>query len=66
MVGGLNTAGTEAATTFLLTPSLMMPILQRAGIAHGGLQPFEVLIGAASVAANASAPQLVLERIGPS
>jgi hypothetical protein len=66
IVGGLNTAGTEAATTFLLTPSLMVPTLQRARLAHGGLQPFEVLIGAANVATNASAPQLILERIGPS
>jgi len=64
IVGGLNTAGTEAATTFLLTPSLMMPPLQRAKLAHGGLQPFELLVGAANVATNASAPQLVLERIG--
>jgi hypothetical protein len=65
IVGGLNTAGTEAATTFLLTPSLMMPILQHAKVAHGGLQPFELLIGAGNVATNASAPRLVLERVGP-
>jgi hypothetical protein len=65
IVGGLNTAGTEAAATFLLTPSLMMPTLQRARAAHGGLQQFELLIGAGDVATNASAPQLILERIGP-
>jgi hypothetical protein len=64
IVGGLNTAGTQAATTFLLTPSLMMPTLQRARAAHGGLQSFELLIGAGNVAANASTPQVVLERIG--
>jgi len=66
IVGGLNTAGTEAATTFLLTPSLMMPVLQRAKMAHGNLQKFELLIGAGSFAANASAPQLIVERIGVS
>jgi hypothetical protein len=66
IVGGLNTAGTQAATTFLLTPSLMMPTLQRASATHGGLQPFELLIGAGNVAANASTPQVILERIGPS
>ncbi|MCU1321306.1 MAG: hypothetical protein JWM43_955 [Acidobacteriaceae bacterium] len=64
VVGGLNTAGTEAATTFLLTPSLMMPALERAKGVHGVLQPFELLIGAGNVAANASSPQLILERIG--
>ncbi|MCU1225116.1 MAG: hypothetical protein JWQ42_3209 [Edaphobacter sp.] len=65
IVGGLNTAGTQAATTFLLTPSLMQPTLQRAKTAHGGLQSFELLIGAGNVASNASTPQMILERIGP-
>ena len=64
IVGGLNTAGTEAAATFLLTPSLMMPILQRARASHGGFQQFELLIGAGNIATNASTPQLILERIG--
>lgn len=63
IVGGLNTAGTEAATTFLLTPSLMMQVLQRAKSAHGGLQPFELLVDAGSVATNASSPKAVLERV---
>jgi hypothetical protein len=66
IVGGLNTAGTEAAATFLLNPALMMPTLQRARTAHGGFQQFELLIGAGSVATNASTPQLIVERIGPS
>jgi hypothetical protein len=65
IVGGLNTAGTQAATTFLLTPSLMQPTLQRAKTAHGDLQSFELLIGAGNVASNASTPQMILERIGP-
>ena len=65
IVGGLNTAGTQAATTFLLTPSLMMPILKRARTVDGDLQSFELLIGAGNVAANASAPQVILERTGP-
>jgi hypothetical protein len=65
IVGGLNTAGTEAATTFLLTPALMMPTLQRARAVHGSLRPFELLVGAGNVATNASTPQVILERIGP-
>ena len=66
IVGGLNTAGTQAAATFLLTPSLMAPTLQRASLPGGGFRPFEILIGAENVASNASAPQMVLERIGGS
>jgi hypothetical protein len=64
IVAGLNTAGTEAAASFLLNPSLMMPTLQRVRTANGTLQPFELLISADNVAASASAPSLVLERIG--
>ncbi|WP_446743415.1 hypothetical protein [Silvibacterium acidisoli] len=64
IVAGLNTAGTEAAASFLLNPSLMAPTLQRAKTAHGGLQSFELLVRADDFATNASAPSLVLERIG--
>lgn len=64
IVGGLNTAGTQAAETFLLTPSLMKSTLDRARLPGGGYQPFELLIGAGNVASNASTPQRVLERIG--
>lgn len=66
IVGGLNTAGTQAASRFLLSPTLMLPILRRAKESQGGLRPFELLIGADNIAANASVPQLVLERIAPS
>jgi hypothetical protein len=62
IVGGLNTAGTQAATTFLMTPSLMSPILAGARDSRGELQPFELLIGADNVAAHASRPQIVAER----
>jgi hypothetical protein len=64
IVAGLNTAGTQAAATFLLDPTSMLPTLQRARTAHGDLQPFELLVGAGNVATNASTPQIVLERIG--
>jgi hypothetical protein len=64
IVGGLNAAGTQAAAAFLLDPSSMMPILQRARTAHGDLQPFELLVGAGNVATNASTPHVVLQRIG--
>lgn len=64
IIAGLNTAGTEAAASFLLNSSLMAPTLQRARAANGDLQPFELLVRADNVATNASAPSLVVERIG--
>ena len=64
IVAGSNTAGTQAAATFLLNPSSMMATLQRARLSDGTLQPFELLVSASSVATNASTPNLVLERIG--
>jgi hypothetical protein len=64
IVAGLNTAGTQAAAAFLLDPSTMMPTLQRARLADGTLQPFELLVSAGNVATNASTPHMVLERIG--
>jgi hypothetical protein len=65
IVGGLNTAGTQAATTFLLTPSLIEPTLRRAGAANGHIRSFELLISADDFSSNASAPQLIVERINP-
>lgn len=64
IIAGLNTAGTQAAATFLLDPALMMPTLQKARTANGDLQPFELLVGAGNVATNASTPHIILERIG--
>jgi len=64
IVAGLNMAGTQAATSFLLDPRLMMPILKEAKAPNDTLQPFEVLVSAGNVATNASTPHVVLERIG--
>jgi hypothetical protein len=63
IVGGLNTAGTQAATNFLLTPSLMEPTLQRARATHGQIRSFELLVSAGDFSSNASAPQIIAERI---
>jgi len=65
IIAGLNTAGTEAAATFLLNPTLMAPTLEHARLGKGGFKPFVILIGAGNVASNAATPQVVLERIGP-
>ncbi len=64
IIAGLNTAGTQAAATFLLDPSSMMQPLKQARTAQGDLQPFELLVGAGNVATNASTPHIILERIG--
>jgi hypothetical protein len=63
IVGGLNTAGTQAATNFLLTPSLMEPTLRRARATHGQIRSFELLVSASDFSSNASAPQIIAERI---
>jgi hypothetical protein len=65
MIAGLNMAGTQAAGDFVLTPALMKPILDRARGVNGNLRPFEILIETDNVAANASRPHVVSERIGP-
>ena len=64
IVGGLNTAGTQAATTFVMTPSLMAPVLARCKMKGGHLRSFELLIGADDFSSNASAPHIIAERIG--
>jgi hypothetical protein len=64
IVGGLNTAGTQAATTFVMTPSLMAPVLERCRTKSGHVLPFELLVGADDFSSNASAPHVIAERIG--
>lgn len=63
IVGGLNTAGTQAATTFVTTPSLMAPVLERAKAETGHLRSFELLVGADDFSSNASAPHIIAERM---
>jgi hypothetical protein len=63
IVGGLNTAGTQAATTFVTTPSLMAPVLERCRTKMGRLRSFELLVGADDFSSNASAPHIISERI---
>jgi hypothetical protein len=65
LVGGLNMAGTQAAGEFILNPALMRPILDHAKGPNGSIRPFEVLIATSNVAANASSPHVVSERVAP-
>jgi hypothetical protein len=65
LVGGLNMAGTQAAGEFVLNPALMRPILDHARAPNGSIRPFEILIATSNVAANASSPHVVSERVAP-
>jgi hypothetical protein len=64
LIEGVNMAGTQAAGDFLLSPVQMQPVLERARGANGVIGPFEVLIETDNIAANASQPHVVSERIG--
>lgn len=64
LIAGIDMAGTQAAGSFVLTPSLMKPVLDRAKTSDGAIRSFEVLIESNNVAANASRPHAVLERVG--
>jgi hypothetical protein len=64
LVAGIDMAGTQAAGSFVLNPSLMKPILDRAKAPDGSIRSFEVLIESNNIAANASRPHAVVERIG--
>jgi hypothetical protein len=65
LIGGLNMAGTQAAGSFVMDPTLMKPTLDHARGPDGNLKPFEILIETDNVAANASRPHVLSERIGP-
>jgi hypothetical protein len=65
LIGGLNMAGTQAAGEFVLNPALMQSTLVHARALNGTLRPFEILIETSNVAANASRPHVVSERIAP-
>ncbi len=43
----------------------MKPILEHARAANGTIRPFEILVETSTVAANASRPRVVSERIAP-
>jgi hypothetical protein len=64
IIEGVNMAGTQAAGDFLLNPSLLNPILEKSVTTNGAIRPFELLITTIDVAANASSPKVLSERIG--
>jgi hypothetical protein len=64
LIEGINMAGTQAAGSFLLSPTAMQPVLEHASSPSGAIRPFEILIETGNIAANASSPRVLSERIG--
>jgi hypothetical protein len=57
-------AGTEAAVNTLLDDATIGPIVSQARSRDGSLHPFEILIEAGSLAAEALPAKIVASRIG--
>lgn len=64
MLQGQNMPGTQAAGDFLFDRHAMEPTLKKAQLADGSIGPFEILIEARTVGANAAQAQIVVERFG--
>jgi hypothetical protein len=64
LIEGINMAGTQAAGSFLLSPTAMQSVLEHASSPSGAIRPFEILIETGNIAANASSPRVLSERIG--
>jgi hypothetical protein len=64
MLQGQNMPGTQAAGDFLLDQGSMEPILRKALLADGRIGPFEILLEARAVGANAAETHAVVERFG--
>jgi len=63
LIEGVNMAGTQAAGELLLDPARMQPVLDHARGANGVIRPFEILIATDNIAANASQPRVLSERV---
>jgi hypothetical protein len=66
LLEGENMAGTHAAGDFLLDERSMETILAKARVRDGGIGPFEVLLEARTVGANAPKARVAVERFGVS
>ncbi len=64
LLEGQGLAGTQAAGDFLLNAREMEPILRKARLGDGSIGPFEVLLEARTVGANAPGAHPVVERYG--
>ncbi len=64
MLQGQNMPGTQAAGDFLIDPQAMEPVLKKAQLPDGSIGPFEVLLEARAVGANAAQSRIAVERFG--
>ena len=61
---GDNMAGTQAAADFLLNEQTITPILKKARLPDGRIQPFELLLETSSIGANSPEARVIAERYG--
>jgi hypothetical protein len=64
LIEGENMAGTHAAGDFILDPASMEPVLADARLRDGGIGPFEILLEARTVGANAPKARIAVQRFG--
>ena len=65
IIQGLNMAATQAAADTLFNSGLIQPVLRRAALPDGGLQPFELLVETTSIGATAPGAQIIATRFYP-
>lgn len=63
LLGGLDTAATQAAGEALTRSEAITPILERAHRPNGSLAPFEVLLRSTSIQASATDTKVIASRI---
>lgn len=64
LLEGENMAGTRAAGDFFLDERSLEPVLRKALLPNGSVGPFEILLEARVVGANAAKSKVVAERFG--
>lgn len=64
VIGGLNMAGTQAAADMLLDADSLRPVIEKAKLPDGSLQPFELLIETSSLGAEALPSRIIAARYG--
>ncbi len=65
LIQGLNISGTEAGADFVLNPSTMTPILQRARLPDGTIGRFQLILRTESIGVSAPNAIPVVEHYGP-